>query len=98
MAPEQARGEVMDRRADLFSLGSVLYAMCTGRPAFHGESTVEVIHRVCEGAPPPIQRRNPEIPGWLIEIIERLHRKQPSERFQSTAEVADLLERHLARL
>jgi serine/threonine protein kinase len=98
MAPEQARGEVMDRRADLFSLGSVLYAMCSGRPAFAGESTVEVIHRVCEGTPPPIPDRNPEIPGWLVEIIERLHRKQPSERFQSAAEVADLLERHLARL
>jgi hypothetical protein len=98
MAPEQARGEVMDRRADLFSLGSVLYAMCTGRPAFAGDSTVEVIHRVCDGTPPPIAERNPEIPGWLVEIIERLHRKQPSERFQSAAEVADLLERHLARL
>src|SRR5579883_1805199 len=98
MAPEQARGEVMDRRADLFSLGSVLYAMCTGRPAFAGESTVEVIHRVSEGTPPPIPERNPEIPGWLVEIIQRLHRKQPSERFQGAAEVADLLERHLARL
>jgi serine/threonine-protein kinase len=98
MAPEQARGEVMDRRADLFSLGSVLYAMCTRRPAFAGESTVEVIRRVCDDTPPPIADRNPEIPGWLVEIIERLHRKQPSERFQSAAEVADLLERHLARL
>jgi Protein kinase domain/Protein of unknown function (DUF1583) len=98
MAPEQARGEGMDRRADLFSLGSVLYAMCTGRPAFAGESTVEVIRRVCDEAPPPVQGRNPEIPGWLVEIIERLHRKQPSERFQGAAEVADLLERHLARL
>ena len=98
MAPEQARGEKMDRRADLFSLGSVLYAMCTGRPAFAAESTVEAIRRVCDGAPAPIQDRNPEIPGWLVEIIERLHRKQPSERFQGVAEVADLLERHLARL
>ena len=98
MAPEQARGEKMDRRADLFSLGSVLYAMCIGRPAFAGESTVEVIRRVCDDAPPPIQGQNPEIPGWLVEIIERLHRKQPSERFQGAAEVADLLERHLARL
>jgi hypothetical protein len=98
MAPEQARGEGMDRRADLFSLGSVLYAMCTGQPAFAGESTVEVIRRVCDDTPPPISGRNPEVPPWLVEIIERLHRKQPSERFQSAAEVADLLERHLARL
>src|SRR6185437_5072977 len=97
MAPEQARGEKMDRRADPFSLGSVLYAMCTGRPAFAGESTVEAIRRVCDDAPAPIQDRNPEIPGWLVEIIERLHRKRPSERFQGAAEVADLLEHHLAR-
>jgi eukaryotic-like serine/threonine-protein kinase len=47
MAPEQARGEPLDRRADLFSLGSVLYAMCTGRAAFRGDSTLEVIRRVC---------------------------------------------------
>jgi hypothetical protein len=98
MAPEQARGEGLDRRADLFSLGSVLYAMCTGYPAFNGEATVAVIHRVCEGTPPPIRRRNPEISGCLVEIIERLHAKDPSGRFQNAAEVADLLERHLAWL
>ena len=98
MAPEQARGEGLDRRADLFSLGSVLYAMCTGRPAFAGGSTIEVIHLVCEGTPPPIERLNPEIPGWLVEIIERLHAKGPAERFQGASEVAELLERHLARL
>ncbi len=97
MAPEQGRGEPMDRRADLFSLGSVLYAMCTGRTAFAGESTVEVIRRVCDGTPPPIQELNPDIPGWLVEIVTRLHAKDPAGRFTDAGPVADLLERHLAR-
>src|SRR6202041_2156505 len=88
MAPEQARGEQLDRRADLFSLGSVLYALCTGRPAFAGKSTVEVIHRVCEETPAPIAELNPDIPEWFVEIVARLHAKDPSERFQSAGELA----------
>src|SRR5262249_19549725 len=48
MAPEQARGEAVDHRADLFSLGSVLYALCTGRPPFRASSTMAVLQRVCE--------------------------------------------------
>ena len=55
MSPEQARGEPMDRRSDLFSLGSVLYAMATGRAAFHGESAVEVIRRVSDGDPAAVR-------------------------------------------
>ena len=98
MAPNRRRGEPLDRRTDLFSLGSVLCALCTGRPAFVGESTVEVIHRVCDATPPSIQELNPDIPDWLVEIVARLHSKDPSDRFQSTGEVAELLERHLARL
>src|SRR3954470_30672 len=48
MSPEQGRGEPVDQRADLFSLGSVLYAMCTGRPPFRADSSVAVLKRVCE--------------------------------------------------
>jgi serine/threonine protein kinase len=98
MAPEQARGEPMDRRSDLFSLGSALYAMATGCVAFPGESSVEVIRRVSDGDPTPVRTLNPEIPEWLAEIVGRLHAKDPADRFQSAGEVADLLERHLARL
>jgi serine/threonine protein kinase len=98
MAPEQARGEPMDRRSDLFSLGSVLYAMATGRAAFRGESSVEVLRRVSDGDPTPVRELNPEIPEWLAEIIGRLHAKDPADRFPSAGELADLLERHLARL
>lgn len=98
MAPEQTSGETVDHRADLFSLGSVLYFMCTGRSPFEGASTIVVIRRVCEEKPPLIQEINPKIPSWLIEIIAHLQAKNPADRFQSAAEVAELLNRHLMQL
>jgi serine/threonine-protein kinase len=98
MSPEQAAGEAVDHRADLFSLGSVLYAMCTGRSPFRAESTVAVLRRICDGHPRPLREVNPELPEWLVEIIDRLHQKRPDDRFQTAAEVADLLERHLAHV
>ncbi len=96
MAPEQARGEPVDARADLFSLGSVLYAMCTGRPPFRAETTVGVLRRVCEDTPRPIGEFNPEIPDWLQAIIGKLMSKEPTGRFESAAEVAGLFGRCLA--
>jgi serine/threonine protein kinase len=98
MAPEQARGEAVDHRSDLFSLGSVLYAMCTGHSPFRAETMVAVIRRLCDERPRPIREVNPDIPDWFAEIVERLHEKQPADRFPSADEVADLLSRHLAHL
>ena len=98
MAPEQARGEPVDHRADLFSLGSVLYAMCTGRPPFRASSTLAVLRRVCEDEPRPIREVNPEVPDWLAAIIAKLHAKDPADRFQSAAEVARLLARCLSHV
>jgi uncharacterized protein (TIGR03067 family) len=98
MAPEQAAGQPIDHRADLFSLGSVLYAMCTGRPPFRASGTMAVLKRVCEETPRPIREINPDIPDWLCAIVEKLHAKKPEDRFQSAKEVADLLEAHLAHL
>lgn len=98
MAPEQARGEAVDQRSDLFSLGSVLYALCTGHAPFRASTSMAVLKRVCDDAPRPIREINPEIPEWLEAIVAKLHAKDPAERFQSAAEVADLLSRHLAHL
>jgi hypothetical protein len=98
MAPEQALGEPVDHRADLFSLGSVLYACCTGRAPFRAPSTVAVLRRVAEDEPRPIREINPDVPEWLAGIIARLHAKHPIERFQSAGEVSRLLEQHLAHL
>jgi serine/threonine protein kinase len=98
MSPEQAQGDTIDPRTDLFSLGSVLYAMCTGRAPFRAAGTMAVLKRVCEESPKPIRETNPECPEWLVAIIDKLHAKNPAERFQSATEVADLLAAHLAEL
>ncbi len=98
MAPEQARGEAVDPRADLFSLGSVLYAMCTGAPPFRGSSPLAVLNHVTQQAPKPIRALNPHIPAWLEAIISRLMAKDPAERYPSAAEVAALLEGCLAHV
>ena len=98
MAPEQARGDGVDHRADLFSLGSVMYATCTGRPPFRAETAMAVMRRICEEQPRPIREINPEVPGWMAEIVEKLHEKDPGVRFQTAAEVAELLGGHLAHL
>jgi serine/threonine protein kinase len=98
MAPEQARGETVDHRADLFSLGSVLYALCTGVPPFRASTPLAVLRQVAEQAPTPIRSLNPEVPGWLEALVARLMVKDPARRFQSAAEVATLLEGYLAHL
>jgi hypothetical protein len=98
MSPEQAEGKPLDHRSDLFSLGSVLYAMCTGRPPFRAASSMGVLKRVCEDTPTPIRETNPEVPDWLAAVAEKLHAKDPADRFQSAAEVAALLGRHLAHV
>jgi WD40 repeat protein len=98
MSPEQAQGAAVDQRSDLFSLGSVLYAMGTGRAPFRASGTMAVLKRVCEQTPSPIRDANPEILDWLAALIEKLHAKAPADRYQSAAEVADLLGRHLAHV
>ena len=77
MAPEQANGDAVDYRADLFSLGSVLYAMCVGHSPFRASTTMGVLKRVCHDPPRPIQELNPDIPDWLCAIIMKLLAKKP---------------------
>ena len=91
MAPEQARGEAVDARSDLFSLGSVLYAMLAGRPPFRAPTTVAVLKRVCDDTPRPIGELAPEAPAWLTQVIARLHAKDPAGRPQTAAAVAESL-------
>ncbi len=91
MAPEQAMGQTLDQRADLFSLGSVLYQMASGRPPFRANSSVAVLMRVAEDTPRPIREIIPETPQWLCDIIAKLHAKNPDDRYQSAREVADVL-------
>ena len=98
MSPEQAQGERVDQRSDLFSLGSVMYAMCTGRPPFRGDTSLAVLKRVCDDTPRPIREVNPDIPESLVEIVNKLLAKNPDARFQTAGEVAELLSRYLAHV
>ena len=91
MAPEQAEGQTLDQRADLFSLGSVLYQMVAGRPPFRANTAVAVLKRVAEDRPRAIREIIPETPQWLCDIIAKLHAKDPDDRYQSAREVADVL-------
>ena len=98
MSPEQARGEAIDERSDLFSLGSVFYAMLTGHPPFRAASPMAVLNRISQDTPRPILSTNPRVPIWLSEFIERLLSKLPADRFSSAREVAKLLEAGLRHL
>jgi hypothetical protein len=98
MSPEQAEGLSVDHRSDLFSLGSVLYAMCTGHPPFRATGTHAVLKRVIDAAPRPLREINAEMPDWLESIVAKLHAKKPDDRLQTAGEVAELLGQHLAYL
>lgn len=98
MAPEQAQGIQLDHRADLFSLGSVLYVMCTGRPPFRSSTMIGVIRRVCDDSPRPIREINPDVPDWLCAVIDRLLAKDPKDRYPSAEEIAELLGNYLAHV
>src|SRR5262245_38646193 len=98
MSPEQANGEPIDHRSDLLTLGSVLYEMCTGRPAFRAPNTAAVLRRVSDETPRPIREVNSDIPAPLCRVIECLQAKRPADRPASTQEVAVLLARLLADL
>ncbi|QDV25181.1 serine/threonine-protein kinase [Aureliella helgolandensis] len=98
MSPEQATGEPIDGRSDLFSLGSVLYAMCTGHAPFRSNTTFGVLRRITDSPARPIREGNPEIPDWLGRLVERLHEKNPADRLQSAAEAEALMQHCLAHL
>ena len=98
MSPEQASGERVDQRSDLFSLGCVMYAMCTGHSPFRGDSVAHVIKRVTQDTPRPIADQNPEIPSWLTDIINSLLQKNAEHRFQSADGLVAILEQHLSRI
>lgn len=98
MSPEQAKGHECDSRSDLFSLGSVMYYMATGRVPFRGEQPMAVLERIRNESPPPVQQLNSRISKTLADLIEWLLEKDPHKRVQSAAILHQLLEQFLAHL
>jgi len=98
MSPEQARGEPLDGRSDLFSLGCVLYETATGVSPFRADSMIATLRRLVEDSPQAMASLNPELPPWFIAIVVRLLEKEPSRRFGSAKEVSELLEGCLAHV
>jgi eukaryotic-like serine/threonine-protein kinase len=91
MSPEQARGEQLDARTDLFTFGAVLYEMATGRQAFSGETTAVIFSQILKEEPPSPRALNPELPAKLEEIITKCLEKDRDLRYQSASGVrADL--------
>src|SRR6202167_1103026 len=91
MSPEQAKGDPLDSRTDLFSLGSVLYEMAAGRPPFGDRSTAGVFAALLMKDPPPVSSLNPAMPSGLDSIIAKLLAKDRDQRYHSAEElVADL--------
>ncbi len=98
MSPEQVRGEAIDARSDLFGLGCVIYAMCTGHPPFRSETSYAVLRRITDDTPRPIRETNASIPQWLDRIVMKLLAKSREDRYSSADEVHTLLERCLAHV
>lgn len=96
MSPEQARGKAVDRRADVFALGIVLFELTTGRRLFRGEHDAETLHLVVSGKIPEPRSIDPQYPEQLEAIVMRALERDLDKRYQTAKELSDALEQYLA--
>ena len=88
MSPEQAAGQPLDHRTDIFSLGIVLYEMIAGQRPFQGKSQAELLNSIIQARPPAITERNPTLPIELEDILAKVLAKDPSHRYQHAGDLA----------
>ncbi|MEM7314699.1 MAG: serine/threonine-protein kinase, partial [Planctomycetota bacterium] len=98
MSPEQAHGDAIDHRSDLFSLGSLIYFMLSGHSPFRAQTTMGVLNRIGNDQQRSIRSINTDVPEWLEGIVTRLLEKQPGDRYQTAGEVAQLFSGWLGHL
>jgi eukaryotic-like serine/threonine-protein kinase len=96
LSPEQARGERVDARSDLYSTGCLLYELLTGRPPFTGDSPVAIAYQHVRENPIPPSQVDPEIPGWADAIVLKAMAKDPADRYQSAEEMRTDIQRALS--
>jgi serine/threonine-protein kinase len=92
MSPEQVAGHAVDPRSDIFSLGSMLYEMVTGQPAFGGAELANLLYDILHTTPTPATRLNPALPPLLDLVLARAMQKNPAARYQDAREMARDLE------
>ncbi|HEY2360270.1 MAG TPA: serine/threonine-protein kinase, partial [Candidatus Angelobacter sp.] len=93
MSPEQARGEQLDARTDIFSLGAVLYQMATGKLPFEGKTSAVIFNAILEREPEPVNQLSPQLPARLCEIVSKSLEKDRDLRYQSAADLRGDLKR-----
>src|SRR2546430_13738009 len=91
MSPEQASGDPLDGRSDIYSLGVVVYQMLAGSPPFEGPSSAAILAQQLTEEPTPIRRIRPDVPEEMAVVLERMLEKNRSRRFQMAGEVSRAL-------
>ena len=92
MAPEQAQGEALDHRADIYGLGATLYRMIAGVAPFDGSSIKEIVRAKLDNDPTPLRKLNPEIPGGLSAVVQKMLARNPDSRYENASQVYSALE------
>ncbi len=95
MSPEAARGDRIDRRADIYQLGCIAYEMLTGAPPFVGAKVFDVLSKQVTEAPAPLPSRRPDTPLWMEAAVARMLAKRPEDRFATTSRMVEALRRGL---